>query len=201
VSEPSQSTHALRKNDSGAGTSCGASFGLASGVALATSAPLKERKQSAARRVACGLEDEVRIFQNCQLVSLFLIEYNAWTDSTGFKLFLNDYNCSLICTIIPQSRQCVSTKNFDVGCKSRPQLSNRDFETTTDGPFWSGTVCRTQPAHPRVAPICSASGPSPVLNKEECTRYGTTTVSPTDACARRSSRCWSMVAGNCRRRS
>jgi len=93
------------------------------------------------QRVLIGSEEQL---------SLFLIEYNAWTDSTGFKLFLNDYNYSLIYTIIPQSRQCVSTRKFDVGCKTRPQLSNRDFETTADGPFWSGTVCRTQPDGPNL---------------------------------------------------
>src|SRR5215469_17350111 len=36
-------------------------------------------------------------------LSLFLNEYNAWTDSTRFVLFLNPYNYALICTIVPQS--------------------------------------------------------------------------------------------------
>ena len=43
------------------------------------------------------------------LVSFFLNEYNSSTDSTRFMLFLNDYNYSLICIIMPQSGYCVST--------------------------------------------------------------------------------------------
>ena len=47
-------------------------------------------------------ESDRRDGDTAQYVSLFLNEYNAFTDSTRFVLFLNHYNYSLICIIVPQ---------------------------------------------------------------------------------------------------
>ena len=74
-------------------------------IAGGTQAFLELSFPAAARTPQGGLADiYIRRGDFGGNLSLFLNEYNAWTDSTGFTLFLNDYNYSLICIIIPQSR-------------------------------------------------------------------------------------------------